>query len=162
MLSGQLGNGVDAAWARSVGLGIRRVAVTRKDVVGAQVHEPRAGVCAALRETLDSSCVHLERAVFLALADLDVVKRGTVEDDCRLDPFECLLQRPLVGDVEFAAAGRGHQAAVAELLLEIRAKLTSAAGDQDAVSVDLHLVRSGAGSSRRPVHRCSVRAMRTE
>ncbi len=79
MLARELGDGVDAARVRQrvLVVGLSRRAV--EDVVGAEVHEARAGLGAAGRQALYRPHVDRERLVLLALADLHVVEGGAVE-----------------------------------------------------------------------------------
>ena len=90
-------------------LGVGLGAIAREDVVRAQVHEHGAGVSATLSEALHRSGVHLEGAVLLALAHLDVVEGGAVEDDSR-PHVERGSHRRFVGDVELRAAGADERA----------------------------------------------------
>ena len=68
--------------------------------------EPRVRLGAARREPLDRPRVHRKRLVLLALADLDVVERGAVEHERRVERREHRVDRGVVGDVEIGAGRR--------------------------------------------------------
>ena len=84
VLAGELGQRVDRARRRQVCLGVGLLASAVEHVVGRDVDEPRH----APRKLADGLDVHLPGAVRLALADVDVVKRGAVEHDVGLDLAE--------------------------------------------------------------------------
>src|SRR5215211_3890026 len=134
LLARQLGDGVDAPRLRAVELRIRLAPRAGEDVVRAEMDEPRSRLGAALREALHGTGVHLERAVLLALADLDVVEGGAVEDDLGTHPLEDPPDGVVVRDVELRP-GRGgkRRGARGQEHLQVRGKLPFAAGYQDPV-----------------------------
>ena len=88
MFAGELGDGVDAARIRASVLVVWLGRVAVEHVVGADVHEAGARLGAALGEPLDRARVHGEGAVLLALAHLDVVEGGAVDDERRAERLE--------------------------------------------------------------------------
>ena len=87
------------------------------------MHEPRAVVGAARGEPLHRTRVDRERAVLLALADLDVVERRAVEDDRRPHVVEHGANGGVVGDVEVGAGRRDDLRIAAKLRLEVGGEL---------------------------------------
>ena len=106
MFAGELGDGVDAARIRKRVLVVWLGRIAVEHVVGADVHEAGARLGAALGEPLDGARVHGEGAVLLALAHLDVVEGGAVDDERRAERLERVEDRLVVGDVESGVGGR--------------------------------------------------------
>ena len=133
VLAGKLRDGVDAPRPREVVLSIRLGCRSVEHVVGAHVDQLRAALGAALGEPLHGAGVHLEGPVLLALADVEVVEGGAVEDDLRLGTIEGRLQRGVVGDVELVVRRRMEpDGAGREQLLQVGAELPPRARDQGA------------------------------
>src|SRR5699024_4847900 len=161
LLPHQLGGAVGADGPGQAGLVLGHAAVLppRKDVVGGDMHQPRAHLLGGLGQVAGAQGVGLVGGVVVCLAAVHVGVGGAVDDDVGLVAADEVIHRLVVGDVQLGQVhrddggveqlfGDGADLALAlpQLLDDLGAQLPPAACDDDFHSSPLRLrVRSAAG-----------------
>ena len=129
--NGQLGDAVDVQRIRAIALDVGRVLGAVEDVVGADVHETRAELVTCAGEPPGGDRVHGKRLLRFGLAARDVVERGRVDDDRRLERAERPAHGVRVADLD-RVVPEPPDVVAGERLYAVAAELAGRADDDDA------------------------------
>ena len=113
---------------RRVRLDVGAAGHTVEDIISGEVDEPGVGLAAGTGKVGDSERVGLEGFEGLTFREIDLVVRGGIDDQRRVDAGEAGLDSSGVGDVQLRADEGDHLiAASRENTLQIGAQLAASA-----------------------------------